>query len=634
VVFEKNNLSDSLSPYLRQHADNPVWWQEWNEETLTHARESGKPMLVSVGYATCHWCHVMAADAFSNSECARFLNENFVSIKIDREQRPDIDHYLMTFLVSTTGSGGWPLNAFLTPDGHPFFAMTYAASEPRFNLPGFREILGRVIEFYSENAAKIEAFTLPDDQSRTSSGLAGKRADEPFVVPIRDEDATATLDLIKRVATQYDSTNAGFGSGAKFPPHSPLLFLHHATAAGFREAAGPMVERTLDTMQQRGLHDHLQGGFFRYTVDKSWTIPHFEKMLYDQALLLWNYSIASRLFSREEYKATAAGIFRCLEETFLVDGLYASGHDADTDHKEGETYLWTLAELRSACSDSEFSTLEDLFDLSEPGNFEGKNHLIMKGEAYTPLPEALREKLIALRRKRPQPDRDEKLIVSWNALAAIALFAADRFAGIPGAGARAVEITRTLLDRYEEDGAVFHGSFDGIRDNNRFLGDHAALLLLVTYAREHSEQLFSSLAPVENRVAVRLSDFQKQNTWFENITADFSPIPADPYDQPIPSSISLAEFALLRRSMAGHREYEPLQFRRAHGQAFANIAALASMGYYWVVEAPEHYDWTTLPPNAITTLGEHRMSCYRGVCYLGPPPADVQEKEQGSGPQT
>ncbi|HKJ85050.1 MAG TPA: DUF255 domain-containing protein, partial [Spirochaetia bacterium] len=380
MTFSRNNLDHASSPYLRQHAENPVWWQEWNEETLEFARANDRILFVSVGYSTCHWCHVMARGAFSDPDSARVLNRRFLPIKIDREQRPDIDHYLMSFLVGTTGSGGWPLNAFLTPDGKPFFAMTYASTEPRFNTPAFSDILERVIEFYAEHRNEIAPFELNRDHSRvseptlaalnalTTSGGASS-PDELPVAMISDEDEREALTRTADLERAYDRVHGGFGNSQKFPPHSPLLFLQYAHAAGISDEAATMVTGTLDAMMTRGLHDHLQGGFFRYTVDNDWTVPHFEKMLYDQALLLWNYSIASRLFDRAGYRETARGIIRSLEQTFRVGAGYASAHDADTDHREGATYIWKLEEIEQALTAEEFDAMLREFSLSADGNF-------------------------------------------------------------------------------------------------------------------------------------------------------------------------------------------------------------------------------------------------------------------------
>ena len=632
MSFQRNNLHSSRSPYLRQHADNPVWWQEWNEQTLQHARQTHRPLFVSVGYSTCHWCHVMAGDAFSDSRCAEYLNEHFIAIKVDREQRPDIDHYLMTFLVATTGSGGWPLNAFLTPSGNPFFAMTYAGSEPRFNLPGFKEILERVVAFYRDHEQEIQPFELPAEESRSwTIPSGGNVRDEPFLVPIRDEDAGEVSQVISKLSTQFDETNAGFGNGAKFPPHAPLLFLQYAGAAGFHGECDKPVIRTLDIMQQRGLHDHLQGGFFRYTVDRNWTVPHFEKMLYDQALLLWNYSLAAKRFSRQDYRQTAAGIFRSLEDTFVVDGLYASGHDADTEHHEGETYLWTTAELERLLNNEQLTLLRHHYDIREQGNFEGAIHLVGNDRSDLSTLAGVHEILLKARRRRIQPARDDKIVVSWNALAAIALFTADRHAGVLNAGSRATEITDLLVDRFVEGSRVAHGSFEGAIDQNQFLSDHAAMLLLITFAREQNNTLSDRYSGVESSLAEGLSQFIDNGIWVENRTPDLAPLPADPYDQPVPSSISMAEFGLLRRAMSAHQEHGPAPFGTAQGRAFANISAMASRGYLWVVESPERHPWNAMPINSLVVSGEHRMSCYRGVCYLGPPPDSATGHDSAQG---
>ncbi|MFW5690061.1 MAG: thioredoxin domain-containing protein, partial [Spirochaetota bacterium] len=483
--FTRNNLDLATSPYLLQHRENPVWWQEWSEEALEYARRERRIVLVSVGYSTCHWCHVMAADAFSDAECASILNRHFLPIKVDREERPDIDHYLMSYLVATTGSGGWPLNAFLTPDGDPFFAMTYASTEPRFSMPGFADILGRIREFYDEHRGEIRPFELNAEHSRvnevtaaaldraTSTGSA-QATDETPVAMISDEDERETNARIQALERAFDTVHAGFGTSQKFPPHSALLFLQYAAAAGF-EQARPMVRDTLNEMMTRGLHDHLQGGFFRYTVDREWTIPHFEKMLYDQAMLLWNYALASRLFNRAGYRETAAGIVRALEETFRVGAGYASGHDADTNHREGATYVWKLEEIRELLDPDELDAFLRSFAASEAGNFERRNHLVRilppgvhadepKAAKRAPAPEMIeraKEKLLAARRERDQPPRDDKVILSWNALAGCGLLAAHRYAEIPGARDRAVDLAAYLVETFVGDEGVGHVALGG-----------------------------------------------------------------------------------------------------------------------------------------------------------------------------
>ena len=376
VRLTRNNLDLSVSPYLRQHRENPVWWQEWSQEVLDHARETDRILLVSVGYATCHWCHVMAADAFSDPDVAAYLNEHFMPIKVDREQRPDIDQMLMDFLVQTTGQGGWPLNAFLSPRLEPFFAMTYAATESRYGIPSFLDILHRVVEFYGANKDELKPFEVRAPAPAPGGGPRGGNTGSPGAEggtgsPGEGGEGREDAELARiteAISRAFDEEHAGFGSSQKFPPHSTLLYLLNRYAdsryAGTPdETAGHIARNTLETMQRRGLHDHLQGGFFRYCVDRAWTIPHFEKMLYDQALLLWSFSLGARVFSREDFRRTAEGIYRCLEETFAEDGVYVSGHDADTDHVEGATYVWTPAEIEAVLGAEDAAFFGEIYDI-------------------------------------------------------------------------------------------------------------------------------------------------------------------------------------------------------------------------------------------------------------------------------
>ena len=410
IDFGRNNLDMASSPYLRQHADNPVHWQEWSEKALVHARTAGRLVLVSIGYATCHWCHVMAAEAFSDRDTADFINQHYVAVKVDREQRPDIDGLFMDFVTRTTGSGGWPLNVVLSPEGNPFFGGTYFPRRSQSGLPSFLEVLRRVKSWHDENGDRVVAYTLAHDDSPGTT--------------VRD-DAIA-LGLMGG----FDEKDGGFGRGMKFPPHATLLLLLHFGQATGSEAARDMVRITLDAMMNRGLHDHLQGGFFRYCVDRRWQIPHFEKMLYDQAMHLWVYSLAVGVFGCDRYRRVVHKIIRCLKETFATgDGLFVTAHDADTDHLEGATYLWTPGEIRAVLGETAFKRFSATYTLSEEGNFEGRNHLIKRpGRRTGASPhrvdagiEESENRLLEVRRKRSQPFVDGKIISGWNALAGIGL---------------------------------------------------------------------------------------------------------------------------------------------------------------------------------------------------------------------
>ncbi len=652
MTFARNNLDLANSPYLRQHAENPVWWQEWSAEILEYARKTDRIVFVSVGYSTCHWCHVMAREAFSDERCASILNRHFVPVKVDREQRPDIDHYLMSFLVATTGSGGWPLNAFLTPDGHPFFAMTYASTEPRFHLPAFDDILGRVREFFGENRDRIAPFELNAEHSGIDGAIrkvlahddggAAETADRPPVAMISDEDESQAIARVDELDRAFDRVHAGFGQSQKFPPHSALLYLQYACAAGLSERAGEMARETLDAMMTRGLHDHLQGGFFRYTVDREWTIPHFEKMLYDQALLLWNYSVGSRLFGRRGYREAAAGVVRALEETFRVGEGYASAHDADTNHREGGTYIWKLEEIEQTLDEDELDAFLRVFAVSRDGNFERRNHLVrilppgvhdddpsrVKHGPDRQLLDRAVERLLEARRRRDQPERDDKIVAGWNALVGCGLLAAHRFAGLEGALDRAVELAFFLTDRFVTDGPVAHSLLGDALQEQEFLGDVSALLLFLTMLAEEGEPYDTPFRPARTHLRSRLATLEHDGVWMESLADDFPAVPAEPFDQPIPSGIALAEYALLLDRMRGHLDYAPLEFADPHAQAFANLAALASRGYLYVVESPEPLPWADLPIHAVQVRGDARTSCYRGVCYLGPPPADARAPEK------
>ncbi|MBI5010744.1 MAG: thioredoxin domain-containing protein, partial [Bacteroidia bacterium] len=398
---QRNNLDNSSSPYLVQHWDNPVWWQEWSSDVISYARQSEKPLFVSVGYSTCHWCHVMASEAFSDERTARYLNDNFVSVKVDREQRPDIDQFLMEFIQKQSGRGGWPLNVFLTPSLNPIFALTYAPAIQRGSMNTFLSIVQQVYSFYQKHKNDISSFEPESDHPEIS-----------------DDD-----QILSSLSGFYDSVNGGFGKGHKFPSHSTLLFLLYRFSVDKDQRIKDICYRSLEAMRLRGLNDHLQGGIFRYCVDPEWTIPHFEKMLYDQAMALWVYSLAYRVFGRVEYRSMAENIVRCLEESFSEDGFYISAHDADTDHQEGATYLWSYTELKECLTDDEFSELTKVYDISEEGNFEGRNHLVRKNDIRL---NKLENRLLSVRNTRNQPSRDNKILIGINALTAISLLQAGR----------------------------------------------------------------------------------------------------------------------------------------------------------------------------------------------------------------
>jgi uncharacterized protein len=382
-----NRLAQETSPYLLQHAGNPVDWLPWGEEALGRARAEGKPLLVSIGYSACHWCHVMERESFEDAATAADMNELFVNVKVDREERPDVDAVYMDAVVALTGQGGWPLTVFVTPDGKPFFGGTYFPPEPRHGLPSFRQVLRAVADAYRER---------PEDVAAQAEALVGALRRAAEAEPSREPLTEALLAEAERgLLAQLDPRWGGFGHAPKFPPAPVLEFL-------LRRGALDPVRLTLDGMAAGGMWDVVGGGFHRYSVDAQWLVPHFEKMLYDNALLVPTYLHAWLLTGEARYRAVAERTLEyMLRELRLPGGGFASAQDADTDGVEGLTYTWTAEEGAPA-------------ELLQP--FE-HGRSILRGE----LDEETRTRLLALRERRPQPALDDKVIASWNGLALAAL---------------------------------------------------------------------------------------------------------------------------------------------------------------------------------------------------------------------
>ena len=388
-----NRLAQETSPYLLQHAENPVDWWPWGDEAFARPATRGQPLLVSIGYSSCHWCHVMERESFDDEATAAVMNELFVCVKVDREERPDVDSVYMDAVVSLTGQGGWPLTVFLTPAGEPFFGGTYFPPEPRHGLPAFRQVLRAIADAYRDRPEDVAA------QAEVLVGALRQSAErEPSREPLHEgllAEAEETL------LQQLDPRNGGFGYAPKFPPASALEFL-------LRRGQLDAVRLTLDGMAAGGMYDLVGGGFHRYSVDAEWLVPHFEKMLYDNALLVPPYLHAWLVTGEERYRDVAVHTLEYLiRELRLPSGGFASAQDADTDGVEGLTYTWTEEEGAPA----------ELLLPFEHGRF------VLRGE----LDDETRARLLAIRDRRPQPFRDDKVIASWNGLALAALAEGARF---------------------------------------------------------------------------------------------------------------------------------------------------------------------------------------------------------------
>ena len=416
-----NRLASSTSPYLLQHKDNPVDWHEWGDEAFAEAKRRDVPVLLSVGYAACHWCHVMAHESFEDPGTAAAMNEHFVNIKVDREERPDVDAIYMDAVQALTGQGGWPMTVMLTPDRQPFYAGTYFPPRPRQGAPSFGQVIGAVSETWATRRDEVES-AAADITARLAavSDAGGVRAD---VVPDSDDLDAAVAAL----ANSFDRSNGGFGGAPKFPPSMVLEFLLRNHARTGSALALDMALRTCTSMAHGGIYDQLAGGFARYSVDSTWTVPHFEKMLYDNALLLRVYSHLWRatksMLAERVVRETAEFLLRDLR---TAEGGFASALDADTDGVEGLTYVWTPEQLIDVLGADDGTWAAELLGVTDSGTFEHGSSVLRRNRELDDPDDRLRWErdrslLAAARSTRPQPARDDKVVAAWNGLAIAAL---------------------------------------------------------------------------------------------------------------------------------------------------------------------------------------------------------------------
>ena len=407
-----NRLADATSPYLLQHAHNPVDWWEWGDEARARAREGDKPIILSVGYSACHWCHVMAHESFEDDETAALMNALFVNVKVDREERPDVDSIYMEAVQALTGHGGWPMTVFLTPDKRPFYGGTYYPKEPRQGMPGFVQVLQAIDEAWHERRHEV------DDQAGRLTQALGQVADlAPAPAPV---DRSVLDTAVSSLRSQFDPQWGGFGQAPKFPQESSLELLLRAAAGGDRPEILEMLTVTLDAMASGGIYDHLGGGFARYSVDAAWMVPHFEKMLYNQAMLGRVYLHAWQLTGEPRYRQvlgeTIAYVLRDLRHP---DGGLYSAEDADSEGEEGKFYVWRPEEVEDVLGPDEAPAALEWWGVTEEGNFEGTNILHRPRRADLLRPphiERARQRLFETREQRVRPGLDDKVLTEWNAL--------------------------------------------------------------------------------------------------------------------------------------------------------------------------------------------------------------------------
>jgi len=557
--MSKNRLADSYSPYLRQHADNPVDWYPWGEEALARARREGKPILLSIGYSACHWCHVMAHESFEDAETAALMNEHFINIKVDREERPDLDKiYQTAHQLLARRPGGWPLTVFLMPEDHtPFFAGTYFPKGHHHGLLPFRTVLQRVAEAFTHQRGPIEEQNQALRHALDRLSPRGADAGPLDAGPLR-----AAAEFL---AQNFDSASGGFGGAPRFPhvESHRLLLRQWAALGGAGELYRRMVEHSLERMAVSGICDQVGGGFFRYSVDAEWQIPHFEKMLYDNGLLLGLYADLVALDGAPLFRDAALGIADwARREMQAPNGGFYSSLDADTEGHEGRFYLWTPEAVRALLDEREYLLFARCYGLDEGPNFEGQWHLHNGGEpcaaeAERALLQGARAKLLAARAGRIRPGRDDKQLTAWNALLIEGLARAGRRLQRPeliDIAAQALAFVRENLWRNGRLLAVHQGGHSHLP---AYLDDHAyllAALLELLQARWQSDHLAFAIELAE-QLLDRFEDPQHGGFFFTAHDHERLIHRPKPYaDESLPAGNGVAALALLR---LGHLLGEP-----------------------------------------------------------------------------
>jgi uncharacterized protein YyaL (SSP411 family) len=634
-----NRLVGETSPYLLQHAHNPVDWFPWGPDAVARAKLMDRPIFLSIGYAACHWCHVMERESFENEAIARFLNDRFVAIKVDREERPDLDGLYMGAVQAMTGSGGWPMSVFLTPEGRPFYGGTYFPDAPRHGLPGFGQVLEAIDRAWRSERAQIEA-----SGSRLVAALAEQARLPGSPVDPTPAHLEAALDGIER---GFDPATGGWGGAPKFPQPMTIEFLLGRAQATGDPRSLATARRALDAMAAGGIHDQLGGGFHRYATDARWLVPHFEQMLYDNAQLARAYMRAWDVTGDPRYRDIGTGILDALMRDFTTaDGAFAASLDADTDGEEGGTFTWHAGEVDAALGD-DAPLFKAAFGVTEAGNWEGRTILSRvrdDGELANAfgLPVrtvrdrlvGARQALLAVRAGRPQPARDDKALAAWNGLAIGAFAEAARRlelgeAADPHAAARylaaavaaAEAITAGLLT---PDGRLGRSWRDGRSSGAGILEDHAVLAegLLSLYEAGHDERWFTIARALADGILARFGD---PAGGFFDTAADHERLvarPRDLQDNATPSGGAVATHVLLRlAAFTGEDRY-----RTAADAAIRGVAAIAARHPTAFARWLAAIDQALTPIAEVAIVGDPADPATRALLRVaagGPPSARV-----------
>ncbi|MDQ3173463.1 MAG: thioredoxin domain-containing protein [Acidobacteriota bacterium] len=580
-----NRLIKEKSPYLLQHAHNPVDWYPWGEEAFEKARRENKPVFLSIGYSTCHWCHVMEAESFSDTQVASLMNDAFVSIKVDREERPDIDNVYMNVSVLMTGSGGWPLTIIMTPDKRPFFVATYIPKDGRFGQAGLLDLIPRVKEAWATQHERIL-----QSATQITSALQQKTSNSSGA----DPDTSTLQAAYQQLKSRFDERYGGFGQSQKFPtPHNFLFLLRYWKRTGDAKAL-EMVERTLQAMRRGGMYDHVGFGFHRYSTEPTWLVPHFEKMLYDQALLAMAYTEAFQATGKEEYEKTAREIFTyVLRDMTSASGGFYSAEDADSEGEEGKFYLWSEKEIRQALGKEDADLFVKVFGVQSGGNFteqstgnkSGTNILYLskplrETAADLKLPEQQlrnrlelsRQKLFAVREKRIHPGKDDKILVDWNGLMIAALAKGAQAFNEPKyleAAMRAADFIQRNVRT--SDGRLLHRYRDGQANIKAHAEDYAFLIWGLLELHEATFQInyLRAALDLNNELLKHFWDANRGGFYFSADDGEALLVRSkEIYDGAIPSGNSVAMLNLLRLGrITANTDFE--QKAAAIGRAFS-----------------------------------------------------------------
>jgi len=613
-----NKLLNEKSPYLLQHAHNPVDWYPWDKEAFDKSKKENKPIFLSIGYSTCHWCHVMEKESFEDSAAADILNKYFISIKVDREERPDIDNIYMTVARMLTGSGGWPLTIIMTHDKKPFFAGTYFPKENRFGRPGLMEILTQIAVAWEKDNNKIisSANKITDAVKQVSITAAGSD--------------NISLDLInksvKNFTDNFDMEFGGFGTAPKFPSPHNLLFLLRQYGSTKNSSILKMATTTLDKMEEGGIFDQLGYGFHRYSTDKNWLVPHFEKMIYDQAMLAMAYTEAFQITKAERYKETAENIFRyVLRDMTSPEGGFYTAEDADSEGEEGKFYFWTYHELQKLLTPDDFDIFIQTFNVEKNGNFvdqmKGRkdgNNILHRSKSYSELAEifkipkeklieklrTIREQLFAVREKRVHPFKDDKILTDWNGLMAAALAQAGGVFENKNYIYAAEKNINLLFEKLlKKDGTLFHRYRNGEVKIEAYLDDYSFVIwgLLNLYESTFKIEYLRNALSFNNILIKHFWDDKDGGFFFtSDRSADLLTRQKEIYDGAIPSGNSAAMMNLVRLSkITGDTKLEVMASKLS--KTFSENVGKYPMGYSQLLSG---VDFALRPSFEIVIVGE------------------------------